>query len=79
MSAVLASLCCGLDELIQKTRASEHCTDFHLHGWARQNHELKYHMAVAAVSSWVPKGVLNDVMEDDRLLRNYSDCWDSLL
>ena len=27
MRAVLASLCCALDELIQMTRAAQHCTD----------------------------------------------------
>ena len=36
-------------------------------------------MAVAAVSSWVPEGVLHDIMDDGCLLRNYSDFRDSLL
>ena len=73
MRCVLASLCCGLDELIQRTRASQHCTDDYLHGWRELNHELKYSLAVAAVSSWVSEGVLNDIMDDDRLLRNYPE------
>ena len=51
MRCVLASLCCGLDELNQRTRASQHCTDDYLHGWRELNHELKYSLAVAAVSS----------------------------
>ena len=43
------------------------------------NHELKYYTAVAAVSSWVSEGVLSNIMDDDRLLRNYPDLWQSLL
>ena len=68
--AVLTSLCCGLDELIQRTRASQHCTDFYLRGWRRLNYELKCYVAVAAASSWVSEGVLNNNVDDDRLLRN---------
>ena len=66
MRAVQASLFCGLEGLIQRTRASQHCTDYYLHGWRRLNHELNYYMAVAAVSSWVSEGVLNNIMDDDR-------------
>ena len=36
-------------------------------------------MVVVAVSSWVPEGVLNNIVEDDLLLWNYPDCWQSLL
>ena len=36
-------------------------------------------MAVADVSSWVSDCVLKNIMDDDRLLRNYTDCWQSLL
>ena len=78
MGAVLASLCCGLDEL-NWTIASQHCRDYYLHGWERLNHESSFFMAVAAVSSWMSAGVLNDVMGGDCLLRNYTDCWNSLL
>ena len=42
MRAVLASVCCALDELIQRTRGSQHCTDCNLCGWRRLNRELKY-------------------------------------
>ena len=79
MGAVLASLCCGLDEFIQRTRASQHCTDYCLHVRRRLNQKLKYYMAVAAVQSWVSEGVLNNLMDDDRLLRNNPDCWQSFL
>ena len=77
--AVLTSLCCGLDELIQRTRASQHCTDFYLRGGRRLNYELKFYMAVAAASSWVSEGVLNNNVDDDRLLRKYTDHGKSLL
>ena len=50
-----------------------------LHGCARPNHELKDDMAVAAVSSWVSEGVLNNIVDEDRMLRNYPGCWKSLL
>ena len=79
MRAVLASLCCWLDESIQRTIASQHCRDHYLHGWVRLNYELSYYMAVAAVSSWMSEGVLNNIMGGDCLLRNYPDCWKSLL
>ena len=36
-------------------------------------------MAVAAVSSRVSEGVLNIIMDDERLLRKYTDYWKSLL
>ena len=36
-------------------------------------------MVVVAVSSWVPEGVLNNIVEDDLLLWNYPDYWQSLL
>ena len=42
-------------------------------GWARLNHELKHYMAVATVSSWVSEGVVKNIMDDDRLLRNCAD------
>ena len=79
MRAMLASLCCGLGELIQRTKASHHCTNYYLHGWALLSHELKYYVAVAAATPWVSEGVLNDVVGDDRLIRNYLDDWHSLL
>ena len=36
---VLSSLCCGLAELLERTKASPHCTDDSLHGWARLTRE----------------------------------------
>ena len=63
---------------MQRTRASQHCTDYYLHGCAKLNHELKYYMAVAAEPSCVSEGVLNNIMDDDRLLRNNPNCWKSL-
>ena len=36
-------------------------------------------MVVVAVSSWVPEGVLNNIVEDDLLLWNFTDYWQSLL
>ena len=76
--SLLTSLCCGIDEIIQRTKASQHCTNCYLHGWALLSHELKYYVAVAAATPWVSEGVLND-MDDDRLIRNDLDDWHSLL
>ena len=70
MRAVVVSLCCGLDESIQRTIASQRCTAYDLHGWERLNHELKSKIGVAAVSSWVSEDVLTNI-GGDRLLRNY--------
>ena len=67
MSRAGIVVCCGLDELIPRTRASQHCADCHLHGWRRLNHELKYFLAVALVSLWVSEGALSNIMDCDLL------------
>ena len=40
---------------------------------------MKYKTTIAALSFWVFEGVLNNIMDNDRLLREYSNYWKSLL
>jgi hypothetical protein len=79
MRAVLCSLCVGLQQLVQMTRADAHSTDYHLHGFARLCLSLKVYMVIASVASWVPDGLLFEVLEDERLVLRAAELQSVLL
>ena len=49
-------------------------SEYHIHGVDRLSLELRFFIAVSAIVAHVPDALLLILLEDDRLLRHFSEC-----
>ena len=73
--SLVASMVAGLAEIVRKTRAAPHVSDYHLHGFAKLTPSVCRASIVIALSTWPAESFLYELLDDDRLARRPQELW----
>lgn len=64
------ALAVGLNALVSLVREAPHSSEYYLGGFDRCSEDVRTYAAIASVASYVPEGLLYELMEDDRVMEN---------
>lgn len=70
--ALMRAILSGIDSLVSHIRASPHCSDYYIHGWARMSDAMRLFVGVTSMASYVPDAFLAATLEDDRVVKHLS-------
>ena len=77
--ALTGAIVLGLDHLVQAARQKPRHSNYYLAGYDRLTPQLRHLVAIAAMASHVPDGILHELLEDDRLAQRSTHLEDSLV
>ena len=67
--ALVAGLTCGLDKVMEMARGKKIASEWYAHGWDELDEACRRYAIIACVASFVPDGVMHELMQDDRVAK----------